>query len=149
MKAETYTTQLKDIKRNWYLFDACEVVLGRLATQVAELLMGKNKPYFSRHLDCGDYVVIINAEKVRVTGKKEQDKKYYHHSGYPSGLKQKSLAEVRGEHPERLLEHAVSGMLPKNKLRAAMLKRLKVFAGENYPFKDKFRTEDKEQTTAE
>ncbi|MDP3954795.1 MAG: 50S ribosomal protein L13 [bacterium] len=134
----TYSTKTQDIKREWHLFDADDKILGRLATELAEVLMGKNKVYFARHLDIGDFVVVINAKKVKVTGKKEKAKIYYHHSGYPGGLKETPLGKMRQEHPERIIEHAVSGMLPKNKLRDKMMARLKVFAGEEHSFKDKF-----------
>lgn len=136
---KTHTTKPTEIKRLWHLFDARGKVLGRLATQIAEILMGKQKPYFARNVDCGDFVVIVNADKVQVTGRKEQNKIYYHHSGYPGGLKATALKEVRQKHPERIIEHAVSGMLPNNKLKKEMLKRLKVFAGEEHPYKDKIK----------
>lgn len=135
----TYSTKPSDIKRSWHLFDARGQILGRLATQIAEVLLGKNKPYFVSHLDCGDWVVVINANQVMVTGKKEKKKIYYHHSGYPGGLKAIPLERLRKEHPERIIEHAVFGMLPKNKLRDRMMTRFKVFAGEEYPYKDKIK----------
>lgn len=136
----TYSTKLTDIKRDWHLFDAQGKILGRLATQIALALMGKSKPYFTRHLDCGDFVVVINAARVAVSGKKEKGKIYYHHSGYPGGLKAVSLEKQRQEHPEKIIEHAVAGMLPQNKLQQPMLSRLKVFAGEEHPYKDKFKS---------
>lgn len=104
--------------------------------------MGKAKPNFVRNLDCGDYVVIINAKEIKVTGKKETDKKYYRHSGYPGGLKSETLKEIREEKPEEIIAHAVAGMLPQNKLKAKMLKRLKVFAGKEHTLKDKFITKE-------
>jgi len=138
----TNPTKKNDIKRAWHLIDAKNQVLGRLATKVAEHLMGKTKPYFVRNLDCGDYVVITNCELVVVTGKKETQKLYRTHSGYPGGLKVKSLGKMRAEHPERIITHAVSGMLPQNKLKDRMLKRLFVFTGEEHPYKDKFKNQN-------
>lgn len=134
----TPSTKINDIQRSWHLLDAKGQVLGRLATKVVELLMGKNKPYFVRHLDCGDYVVVVNAQEVLLTGKKEKQKMYYRHSGYPGGLRAIPVERMRKEHPERIIEHAVAGMLPQNKLKDRMLKRLKVFAGEKHPYQDKF-----------
>lgn len=134
----TSATKITDIKRNWHLVDAKDKVSGRLATEVARLLMGKNKTYFVRNLDCGDYVVVINAKEVLLTGKKEKQKMYYRHSGYPGGLRTIPVERMRKEHPERIIEHAVRGMLPQNKLRDRMLMRLKVFAGEKHPYQDKF-----------
>ena len=136
---KTYSPKAKEIKRKWHLIDAKDKILGRLATQIAQLLMGKSKPYFTRHLDCGDYVVVINAKEVKVTGKKEKQKIYYRHSGYPGGLKETPLWMLREKHPERIIIHAVSGMLPKNKLRARMLTRLKVQPEEEHPYEDKFK----------
>lgn len=136
---KTYSPSIKDIKREWHLFDAKGEILGRLATRIAQLLMGKKKLYFVRNLDCGDYVVVINASEVAVTGKKEKRKLYIRHSGYPGGLKVTPLEKMRAEHPERIIIHAVSGMLPQNKLRDRMLKRLFVFAAEEHPYKDKFK----------
>ena len=131
---KTYSTKASDIKRDWHLVDASDKVLGRLATQIAGLLMGKHKPTFTRHLDMGDYVVVINAEQVRVTGNKAKQKLYYRHSGYPGGLKSISLERVMQTHPTRVIEHAVKGMLPQNRLRARMMKRLRIFAGEEHPY---------------
>lgn len=135
----TPATKITDIKRNWHLVDAKDKVSGRLATEVARLLMGKNKTYFVRNLDCGDYVVVINAQEVKFTGKKEKQKMYYRHSGYPGGLRTIPVERMRKEHPERIIEHAVAGMLPQNKLKDRMLKRLKVFAGEEHPYGDKLK----------
>jgi len=137
---KTYATKEKDIKRQWHLVDAKGEILGRISTRIAELLIGKNKPYFVPYLDCGDYVVVINASQVKVSGKKEEEKIYFRHSGYPGGLKAISLKEVRKTHLERLIIHAVSGMLPKNKLREKRLRRLFVFPKEEHPYKDKFET---------
>ncbi|MFZ5365663.1 MAG: 50S ribosomal protein L13 [Patescibacteria group bacterium] len=138
----TYSTKQKDIKRDWHLVDAKGEILGRLSTKIAKLLMGKQKPYFSRNLDCGDYVVVINSAKIAVTGKKEKQKLYIKHSGYPGGLKVTPLEKMRVEHPERIIIHAVSGMLPQNKLKDKMLRRLYVFAQEEHPFKDKFKVKN-------
>lgn len=134
----TLPTKVADIKRDWHLIDVKEKILGRIATDIAKLLMGKGKPYFAKNLDCGDYVVIINAVDVRVTGKKETDKVYTRYSGYPSGLRKITVKELRERKPEEIIRHAVSGMLPKNKLRASMLKRLYVFRGNEHKYEDKF-----------
>ncbi len=131
---KTYSTKASDIKREWHVIDASDKVLGRLATQVAGLLMGKHKPIFCRHLDTGDYVVVINAEKVRVTGNKAKQKLYYRHSGYPGGLKSISLERMMQTHPTRVIEHAVKGMLPHTRLRAKMMKRLRVHVGDTHPY---------------
>jgi large subunit ribosomal protein L13 len=132
-KMKTYSTKAKDIEREWHVVDASGKTLGRLASEIAILLKGKHKPIYATHLDTGDYVIVINAEKVRVTGKKVDDKLYYHHSGYPGGLKSTSLGEMLKTHPTRVIEHAVRGMLPKNPLGRAMFKKLKVYAGPNHP----------------
>ena len=131
---KTYSTKEADIKREWHVADASGEVLGRLATQVAGLLMGKHKPIFCRHLDVGDYVVVINAEQVRVTGNKEKQKLYHHHSGYLGGLKSITLERMMQTYPTRVIEHAVKGMLPHTRLRARMMKRLRIFAGEEHPY---------------
>ncbi len=130
---KTYSPKAADIERQWHVIDASDKVLGRLATQVAGLLMGKHKPTFSRHLDTGDFVVIINAAKVRVTGNKAEQKLYYRHSGYPGGLKSISLEKMMQTDPARVIEYAVRGMLPHNRLGAQMMKKLKVYAGEAHP----------------
>ena len=130
---KTYSTKASDIKREWHVIDASGQILGKVATQAANRLMGKHKPLFSRHLDAGDYVVVINAEKVRVTGDKLKQKMYYRHSGYPGGLKSVSLEKMLETSPARVIEHAVKGMLPHNRLEAKMMKRLKVYAGEAHP----------------
>ena len=129
----TYSTKPSDIKRQWHVMDASGEILGRLATRVATLLMGKHKPLFSRNMDVGDFVVIINADKVRVTGNKAKQKLYHRHSGYPGGLKSISLERMMQTHPTRVIEHAVKGMLPHNRLNARMMKRLKVYAGDVHP----------------
>ncbi len=130
---KTYSPKAKDIKREWHVIDASEKILGRLASQVAILLMGKHKPIYSTNLDTGDYVVIINAAKIKVSGKKEEQKIYYRHSGYPGGLKSLTLGELRSKHPTRIVEYAVKGMVPHNRLGRAMLKKLKIYAGSEHP----------------
>ncbi|MBI3041082.1 MAG: 50S ribosomal protein L13 [Chloroflexi bacterium] len=131
---KTYSTKASDIKRQWHIVDASDKVLGRLATQIAGWLMGKHKPIFCRHLDIGDFVVVINAEKIRVTGNKAQQKLYYRHSGYPGGLKSISLEKMMQTYPTRVIEHAVRGMLPHNRLEAKMMKRLRVCVGDTHPY---------------
>jgi large subunit ribosomal protein L13 len=140
MQNLTEPTKAKDIERAWHLIDVRESVLGRNATKIAGLLMGKGKAYFAKNMDCGDYVVIINAEKVRVTGGKEKQKTYTRYSGYPGGLKSARLEEVRAKKPEEIVRHAVAGMLPKNKLRAQFLKRLYIYAQTEHPYKEKFKS---------
>jgi len=130
---KTYSTKASDIERQWHVLDASDKILGKLATEAAKLLMGKHKPIFTRHLDTGDFVVIINAKKVRVTGKKMEQKLYHSHSGYPGGLKTINLERLMATNPTRVIEHAVKGMLPHNRLGAKMLKKLKVYAGEEHP----------------
>lgn len=131
MKTETPKADM--IKQDWYLVDAKDMVLGRLATQIATILRGKNKPYFSPHLDTGDYVVVINADKVRLTGNKELQKTYKRYSGYPSGQTVIPFKRMIQEHPERIIEHAVKGMLPKNILGRQIFNKLKVYAGTEHP----------------
>jgi large subunit ribosomal protein L13 len=129
---KTFSAKPADVVRKWYLIDASEVSLGRSSTKVAELLLGKGKPQFTHHIDCGDFVVVINAASVKVTGKKMTDKMYYSHSGYPGGLKEATLAEKLAKDPTEVIIHAVRGMLPDNKLRDGRLKRLKVYAGSEH-----------------
>jgi large subunit ribosomal protein L13 len=131
------STKLAEIKREWHLINAADKVLGRTACEIAELLIGKRKSYFVNYLDCGDYVVVINAQKIRVTGKKEKEKTYDSYSGYPGGHKVTTLEKLRESHPERIIELAVKNMLPKNKLRDQRMARLKVFPGGEHPYKDK------------
>ena len=140
MNKQTKSTKAKDIKREWHLVDVQNEVLGRVATKIANLLMGKSKPYFVRNLDCGDYVVVINSKEIKVTGKKETDKNYYRHSGYPHGFRSETLAELRERKPEEIIRHAVKGMLPQNRLRAPLLKRLIVFPGKDHKYQDKLKT---------
>jgi large subunit ribosomal protein L13 len=130
---KTYSVKASEIKRDWHVIDARDKILGRLATEVARLLMGKHKAMFSRHLDTGDYVVVINAGKVRVSGNKTNQKLYYRHSGYPGGFKSINLEEMLKTKPEWVIEHAVKGMLPKNRLGNSMIKKLKVYAGDSHP----------------
>ena len=130
---KTVTPSPGDIKRAWYIVDATGLALGRMSSQIAAILRGKNKPYYVPNIDTGDYVVIINAEKVRVTGTKMLSKVYEAYSGYPGGLKQTPIADVLAKHPERIIQHAIKGMLPKNTLGKEMLTKLKVYAGDKHP----------------
>ena len=129
----TFSPKPGDIHRAWHVIDATDVVLGRLAVQAATLLRGKHKPTYAPHMDSGDFVVIVNAEKISVSGNKRDDKFVYRHSGFPGGLKQRSVGEMIEKHPDRLVEKAVKGMLPKNRLGRAMGKKLKVYAGPDHP----------------
>src|SRR3989304_568810 len=138
MNAKTYQPKVKEMKRAWHLIDAKGQILGRLATKVATLLIGKHKADYSAHLDSGDYVVVVNAEKVELTGKKALQKKYYSHSGYPGGFKEVSFEKLFSEKPQRVIEHAVSGMLPDNRLKRSRMQRLKVFTKEQNPYRAKF-----------
>ena len=130
--------KLKDINRQWHLIDAKNEILGRLSSKVATYLAGKNKVYYVPYLDTGDFVVVINAEKIRLSGKKETQKKYWRHSGYPGGLYSKTASQLRKQKPELLVKSAVVGMLPKTTLGKQMAKKLYIFAGNKHPFKDKF-----------
>ncbi len=131
-KTHTPKAQHKDDKK-WYLIDAEGKTLGRLATQISILLRGKNKPSFTHHLDMGDYVVVINAEKVRLSGQKEEQKEYIHHTGYIGHLRRKSIAQIRKTNPTRILNEAVSGMIHSNRLKKFILRKLKVYAGSEHP----------------
>lgn len=122
-----------EMDKTWYLIDATDVVLGRMASRVARILMGKHKPSYTPHADTGDFVVITNAAKVKLTGKKLETKKYYHHSGYPGGLKERSIEKLMAEGPEEVIQLAVRRMLPKTKLGRKMIKKLKVYSGEEHP----------------
>lgn len=137
----TKPTVKSEIKRSWHLVDVKGEILGRSSTKIASLLMGKSKPYFAKNMDCGDYVVVINSQEVKVSGKKETDKTYDRYSGYPGGRKVLRLEEVRARKPEDIVRIAVSGMLPKNKLRARMLERLLIFKNDSHPYKNKFKEE--------
>jgi large subunit ribosomal protein L13 len=126
---KTYHAKVGEVEREWLLVDATDMTLGRLASEVAQILKGKRKPQYTAHVDVGDFVIVVNASKIRVTGKKLTDKKYFRHTGFPGGLKEISLGDQLAKHPERVLEHAVKGMLPKNTLGRAMGMKLKVYAG--------------------
>jgi len=141
---KTYSIKASDIEREWHVIDASGKILGRLATQVASLLMGKHKPIFSPNLDTGDCVIIINADKVRVTGNKAKQKVYYKHSGYPGGLKTITLEKMMQTNPTRVIEYAVKGMLPHNRLGAAMIKKLRVYVGDAHPHLAQVKTNSKE-----
>nr|WP_303646153.1 50S ribosomal protein L13 [Candidatus Solincola tengchongensis] len=130
---KTYSTKKADIERRWYLVDAQGMVLGRLASEVAKILKGKNKPIYVPHMDVGDHVVVVNAEKVVLTGDKLDKKKYYRHSGYPGGLREFTYRTLLREKPEMVVEKAVRGMLPKNRLGRAMIRKLHVYAGPDHP----------------
>lgn len=142
MNKLTKPTKAKDIKREWYLIDLKGKVLGRSATEIVKLLMGKAKPYFVRNLDLGDYVVATNAKYIKVSGKKETDKKYYRYSGYPGGLSVETLENLRKRKPEEIIYHAIKGMLPQNKLRNRMLRRLFVFPEEEHKYEEKFKSQN-------
>ncbi len=129
----TFTAKREEVERRWYVVDAKGQTLGRLAARIAPILKGKHKPIYTPHLDCGDFVIVINADKVRVTGRKLDQKFYYRHSGYPGGISSISLRDQLDRHPERVIQAAVKGMLPKNKLGRQMIKKLKVYAGEAHP----------------
>jgi large subunit ribosomal protein L13 len=129
----TFTAKTAEIKRQWYVVDAQGQTLGRLASKIAPILKGKHKPTYTPHLDCGDYVVVLNVDKVRVTGRKLDQKIYYRHSEYPGGLKSINLRDQLAQHPDRVLLAAVKGMLPKNRLGRQMIKKLKLYAGEDHP----------------
>lgn len=129
---KTYSANPQTVERDWFIVDAKDVILGRLATEIARRLRGKHKPEFTPHVDTGDYIVVINAEKIAVTGNKMQDKIYYHHTGYPGGIKSVNLRKLLETHPTRVIESAVKGMLPKNKLGRSMMKKLKIYAGADH-----------------
>ena len=126
---KTYSLKKEEVNRDWFVLDVTDMVLGRVATKIADRIRGKDKPTFTPHTDGGDYVIVINAEKIKVTGSKYGNKKYYSHSLYPGGLKTKTFKDLIDKNPERIIEEAVKGMLPKNKLGKAIFKKLKVFSG--------------------
>ena len=130
---KTQSVNKERVLHDWYLVDADGKTLGRLSTQIANRLRGKHKPEFTPHVDTGDYIVVINADKIHVTGKKETDKFYYHHTGFPGGIKSVALGKMREKSPEKILENAVKGMMPRNRLGRAMLSKLKVYAGSEHP----------------
>jgi len=134
-KMKTLFAKSADVEKKWNVIDADGMVVGRLATRVASILRGKNKPIFTPHADTGDYVIIVNAEKIRFTGNKLEKKIYYRHSGYPGGIKQKTARNIMNDSPEKIIMTAVSGMLPKNKLGRQQLKKLKVYRGSDHPHK--------------
>lgn len=129
---KTFSAKKENVQKDWYVVDASNVVLGRLATQIANILRGKNKPTFTPHVDTGDFVIVVNADKVRLTGKKLEQKTFYRHSGYPGGLKSITAMEMNSKHPEFIIKHAVRGMLPKNKLGRKQLKKLRIFTGPDH-----------------
>jgi large subunit ribosomal protein L13 len=139
---KTYYPRSGDITRDWHIFDAKDQILGRLATQIATVLMGKNKASFSRAMDIGDHVVVINASEIAVTGRKEKQKLYHQHSGYPGGMKVTVLEDLRQAHPDRIIIHAVAGMIPDNKLHDRILKHLHVYAGPEHPYTKQFKAND-------
>ena len=129
---KTYSLKKEEVTRSWFVLDASDKVLGRLATKIADKIRGKDKPSFTPHTDGGDYVIVVNAEKIKVTGSKFTDKKYYTHSLYPGGLKTRTFKDLNEKNPEKIIENAVKGMLPKNKLRNDIIKKLKVFKGPDH-----------------
>ncbi|MGN0072901.1 MAG: 50S ribosomal protein L13 [Coriobacteriales bacterium] len=130
---KTYYAKPSEVQREWLLVDATDMTLGRLASEVAQILRGKNKPTYTPHIDTGDYVVVVNAEKIKITGAKATDKVYYRHTGYVGHLKSETFTEAMEKHPTRVIEHAVRGMLPKGTLGTQMYKKLKVYAGPEHP----------------
>ena len=132
-EVRSFIPKLAEIDQQWFVVDADGLVLGRLASRIASILMGKEKPIYTDFLDCGDFVVVVNAEKVRLTGKKKAEKMYYRHSGYPGGIKKVSAGQLLKNHPDRVLKRAVKGMLPKTKLGNKMFSKLKVYAGPEHP----------------
>lgn len=130
---KSYMAKTAEVERKWYVVDAEDKVLGRLATEIAKILMGKNKPTYTPHIDTGDYVIVINAEKIKLTGRKWDYKDYVYHTGYPGGLKEIAYSQIVEEHPERIINLAVKGMLPKNSLGRNMIKKMKVYKGSEHP----------------
>jgi len=140
---ETHSTTPKDIKRDWHLIDARDQILGRMCSRIAQILIGKHKPYFTSHLDCGDYVVVINSDQIKVTGRKAAQKTYYHHSNYPGGLKTITFEKQLQKDSRKIIERAIKNMLPKNKLQEPRLRRLKVFKDDKHIYQDKFKKDKK------
>jgi large subunit ribosomal protein L13 len=130
---KTYVAKPSEVHHGWYLVDAQGKVLGRLATRIAQRLRGKHRPEYTPHVDTGDYIVVVNADKLRVTGNKAEQKKYYRHTGYPGGIRETTFAVLHAKHPDRVLQKAVKGMMPKGPLGNAMLRKLKIYAGEGHP----------------
>ncbi len=149
MKKQTEGTKISDVKRAWHLIDVNDKILGRAASEIAQHIIGKSKPYFVRNLDCGDYVVVTNAKTVKVSGKKETKKIYYRYSGYPGGLTAESLDKMRIRKPEEIIRHAVKGMLPQNRLRDIMLARLFVFEGPEHTYGEKFKGQNSKLKTTD
>ena len=141
---KTFSTRPSDVQSQWHVLDAAGRTLGRLATEVSVLLQGKHKPIYARHIITGDYVIVVNASKIRVTGNKLQQKMYRHHSGYPGGLREARMADVLSKYPERIVREAVHGMLPKNTLGRHMLQRLKVYSGESHPHESQVKASAKQ-----
>ena len=133
MPQKTYSAKPGEIDRKWYVADADGETLGRLATRIADQLRGKTKPQYTPHVDTGDFVVVVNCERVRVTGRKLEQKRYYRHSGFPGGIKERTLAEQLARRPEDVIRHAVKGMLPRNRIGRAQIKKLKIYAGPSHP----------------
>ena len=138
---KTYSLKKEEVERSWFVLDVTDRILGRVATKIADRIRGKDKPTYTPHTDGGDYVIVVNAEKIKVTGSKFTNKKYYKHSLYPGGLKTQTLQELNNKNPERIIEEAVKGMLPKNKLGKSMIKKLKVFAGPKHEHESQKPTE--------
>ena len=138
---KTYSLKKEDVSRKWFVIDVSDKILGRVATKIADRIRGKDKPTFTPHTDGGDYVIVVNAAKIKVSGQKYTDKKYYKHSLYPGGLKTKSFKDLVNDSPERIIEEAVKGMLPKNKLGKSMIKKLKVFSGPDHDHESQQPTE--------
>ena len=145
---KTYSPKAREITRDWHVVDAAGQTLGRLAVEVAGLLRGKHKPTYAPHLDMGDYVIVVNSKKIRVTGRKRQQKMYYRHSMHPGGLKVESLEKLLARHPNRVIERAVKGMLPHNRLGRALYHHLKVYAGPDHPHESQVRTSEKRRQAA-
>ena len=142
MLKPTKATKISEVQREWHLIDIKDETLGRVASKIAQLLMGKSKAYFVRNLDCGDYVVVINAKDVKTTGNKEKKKEYYRHSGYPGGFRRETLEKLRIRKPEEVIKRAVAGMVPQNRLKASMLKRLYVFPEAGHTYGEKFKVQE-------
>ena len=138
---KTYSQKKEEVERSWFVLDVTDRILGRVATKIADRIRGKDKPTYTPHTDGGDYVIVVNAEKIKVTGSKFTNKKYYKHSLYPGGLKTQTFQELNNKNPERIIEEAVKGMLPKNKLGKSMIKKLKVFAGPKHEHESQKPTE--------
>lgn len=133
IEMKTFSAKKESVTRSWYLVDATDKTLGRLSTEIANRLRGKHKPEYTPHVDTGDYIVVVNAEKIRVTGNKTTDKVYHHHTGYPGGIKSITFDKLVEKAPEQIIEKAVKGMMPKNKLSSAMMSKLKIYAGSDHP----------------